>query len=683
MYLLVLLRKEQIDDTNAVPQPQAGGCVWASSSLVVHNSSFEGCRCTLAGGAIAQYPQPAPAAAVGAGDSSSSSSDAAAAAAAPPAAPPSASAAITSTNFTNCSAVGASPKGGAVALFNSTASIALSAFSRNRVASDGGRCAAAEPLKLSCAETALADFFEPLSGGALYSFGSRLSVSDSAFEANAAGDGGDGGGMFVSGGAADIARSAFNGNTATRGAGLFGRAAAVAVAGATFSGNAAAAAGVSAGAGAGSGAGAFFSGGEATLRDSTLVSNAASASGAALAAAAGAQVALSRCALRLNAARSGAAVSVNGASGVDVADSAVAANAASRSGGAAEVADSSSLAALRTNFTENTAGEVGAAFVLSPNATLRASSCNVSANYADVGGAACFVFSPGAAPGALTDPSNTVSANAAGRWGNIVATDGFAAVASLPPQHVAGSPLALSVNVLDGLGQRIAGLPRATVSVTCPEDPSATGGDRAVTTAFDSEDAPVTGVTFGGVPGRSYTLRVAVNAPLFEQDLVASAVVSVAPCAQLQAYDPASRSCLCSGGSQLTANGCTCPDAFHAVTNASTGVVTCRPCPATGAICVDGFLLPEDGFWHARCGGFCDTASTRTGDFSVRCEARAGRQLLLEALPTPRSPLPPRPAAPRAATCRHASSATRAPRRSGASARGASSLSRRRLCRPT
>lgn len=169
------------------PDLQAGGCVLGSGALTLSSSNFSQCTAVSVGGALSLAP----------------GSDSA----------PWPRATVTTSSFVDCSVVGPSAMGGAVAVEGMNISFDGSVFLRGEAAasSSGGDDAATAV----CEDTHSSSMsLESGLGGAIYSARSHVALRNTVVESSSATAGGA---LFATGGSLTLTGVSFRGNNALRG----------------------------------------------------------------------------------------------------------------------------------------------------------------------------------------------------------------------------------------------------------------------------------------------------------------------------------------------------------------------------------------------------------------------------------------------------------------------------------
>lgn len=311
------------------------------------------------------------------------------------------------------------------------------------------------------------------------------------------------------------------------------------------------------------------------------------------------------------------------------------------SGGGALLSDNSSVYFEASVVESNSAAFAGGAAVVGAAATLSASAdSRVVANTASIGGVAYLCSSTAQLPAFLqssTNASVTVTNNrrdyqqmpsrlracdefpalslrhnsrnvawrphasprSAADWGDNFADSNVAVSVSAPAAVHSGSDLAPFVTLRDGRGQLIRALPGVAITVECDEPVLG----RQVTNAYAPSSALV-GVTLTGTPGAVYDLTFSVASPLLPGGLLQARVrVAILLCGMLEAFNNATSLCECITGSQREPpvvgddRRCACADGFHVFSGLSG--IECRGCPARGATCARGLLVPAEGWWNS------------------------------------------------------------------------------------
>lgn len=198
-----------------------------------------------------------------------------------------------------------------------------------------------------------------------------------------------------------------------------------------------------------------------------------------------------------------------------------------------------------------------------------------------------------------------LSGNSASGWGPVFGTEDFSAALSPPEATMrTGDGLSPELAIADGYGQVVAQLPRSDVQLSC-DDPVL---PREVPNVYRA-GRRLTGITVTGNVTQSYVLTATAVAPALPVPLTATMTVTIEPCRLLELFNNETLLCDCVTGAEHQADGrCGCADGLHEkVVSAVNGTVQpgaaamCSPCPARGAICMNGLIIPKDGFWHSKC----------------------------------------------------------------------------------
>lgn len=329
----------------------------------------------------------------------------------------------------------------------------------------------------------------------------------------------------------------------------------------------------------------------------TSVEGSAAAAGGALFAA-GSQVILTGVQFRNNTALRGGALLASGSS-ASASASSFEDNAAAF-GGAVMLVDSGSFVLSSSDASGNYASGTGGAFFLGAATNFTAFGSVIARNRAVLSGGVAFAQSPKARP--ILGHNNTLEANTADNWGPLDATDSYTVSVSVPPSVRPGDPLSAFVTVQDGYGQPVSLLRDSSIVVSLPADPAALKSP--FVHSYSSPRSPVAGLSLRGREGLNYSLVFTVTAPDLPGPIAAVANITVARCGFFEEFDPASAVCDCVAGSERGADGfCQCPDRFYAFTSGfdadGFARAICRPCPAVGAVCTNGLMVPQEGYWHS------------------------------------------------------------------------------------
>lgn len=479
------------------------------------------------------------------------------------------------TSFVAC----ASALPGGAIFTTGAASLASSQFSSCSSASDGGAVAAsaagsagagssAPPPAVQLSNCSFAQTVAASSGGAIAVVGGSLRDSSSVYRNTSASASGGAvsltAGADGSGALGTFSASTFTGCAAVgwgaRGGAVAATNASVTFSGCNFTSNwaqrgesavtcaAAGAANNAAAAFADSGGALFLQSSALTVSSSTFASNTAAFGGSAF---------------------------ITGSAGpsslVQISGSSFANSTALRVGGALFLSDMSGRTVMLSAVQaagNRAADDAGFVYMGQSPPALTASGSTFVENSAGNAGGVAFFRGAGAGsptlPAFLTDGSCVFTANGAGSWGQVYATNVTSLSVTLAATMRSGSPLRATLVARDGLGQSVTALPGSAVEVSClsalcgtRNNGSYIVGISGMSQVFYSADMSFSGATLSGPEG-PYSLRFRLTSSRLPAPVERNLSIVVTNCDTLEALG-AGGACECVTGSFRNLQGqCRC-----------------------------------------------------------------------------------------------------------------------------